>query len=777
MVTVPVYQQDQTLRPNIRQGINVQASADDFGAAIGRGMQQAAQGGMQLADSITQVNELKASLTAKDSLTAFERDKMELDYGQNGFMTTQGRNAVDGRAKYNEALEDLRKRHGANLTPAAASKYDQASTAAVTQGMRSGIIHAAQGQKEWAASSSTARMELLKDQALVGYDKPDEINKSLHLGYEEIAEQANLMGWDQSVIDYKRKEFSSQVHSNVAIALASKPNGARSALTYIEKNGAGMDPKTKLDIETKLRPFAVDEEALSVVNGIVSEGRKVSEIEGDIVAEVAGVAPSGGPTRSKAFLHSRSAHKDRPGDTANLDNSFADNLAALIQDAPAGIREGLGLFSAFRTGAEQRAAYAAAAPGMAAKPGGSQHEVGRAVDLSYNGRSLRHAPPEVTAWLHENANNYGLYFPLMNSQRAKFGMGAIAEGKQENWHIEPIGTRGTGVAGMRGSTVVPARDGVSARASMPSYGDAMARIDKITDPEVRASAIKQLNAQFEIRSKAESANADAAKTQIWTQVLQGVPMSAIPLDLKVAAGREAVSGFMDFEAKAGNVTTNPIAYSKLNEMAATDPIGFAKIDMTASEIINSLSREDWKALSNKKTSILGDERKATEEGAVYTQAYKVAEEFYGAAGIITGNSADAQSEDNRMRQMRLNDEMRVETQQFMELNKGKKPGYEELRAMAAMLTMKAIAAEKRTNPVTGWFDSDGLDDVWEGRLFERRSAPGGAETRIVAEFKDIPADWVSSITVALTKRNGAPPTKAQIEQEWTKIATEIVGTN
>jgi len=180
VVQVPTYQQDQRLRPIFQQGVDVRATPEAFGADVGRGMQQLAAGGMQLADGIKQADDLKATLMAKDNLTAFEREKMELDYGPNGFMTTQGKNAVEGRSAYFAQLEELKKKY-TPTNPNAARKYSDASTTAVTQGMRSGIIHSAQGQKDWAASSSAARIELFKDQALTGYDKPDEVNKSLGL--------------------------------------------------------------------------------------------------------------------------------------------------------------------------------------------------------------------------------------------------------------------------------------------------------------------------------------------------------------------------------------------------------------------------------------------------------------------------------------------------------------------------------------------------------------------------------------------------------------------
>lgn len=765
MPTVPVYQRTERLRPNLQQGMTTQASGDDFGAGIGRGMGAIGQGLGNVADSFRAVEDLKATMAAKDSLTAMEREKMELDYGANGFLTTQGRNAVEGRNSYNSALEDLKKKY-APADPMAARKFNDAAASVVTQGMRSGIIHSAQGQKDWASSSSTARMELLKDQALVGYNRPEEVKKSLGLGFAEIGAQAELMGWDQAVVELKRKEFSSSVHSSVALAIASKPNGARSALEYIKQNGDAMDVKVKLDMENKLRPFVVDEEGLSVVNEIMSKGRKVSELPDDIVGEVAGVSgkAGGGPTRSKGFLASISAHRDRPGDTMNLDDAFADNLAALIEDAPAHIKDGLGLGSAYRSNERQKVLFensdktgrTVAYPAGYEKPDGSiargsNHLHGRAVDLTYKGTRLDKAPKEVRDWVHQNAANYGLRFPM----------------SYEPWHIEPI----------KGGTVVPARDGVSARSTMPSYGEAMDRINQITDPDVRASAFKQLNAQFEMRSKAESADASAAKSEIWTLMLQNTPLSQIPLDLKIAAGREAVSGFMEFESKAGDVKTDPTAYSSLNNMAAADPANFAQLDLTAPEIINSLSREDWKALSNKKSSILGDEAKAVQDGKVYVDAFKQSEQALAAAGLTATGIQASNTRGRQEMEQRIaafQNSLRVEIDQFR-TQSGKTPGYDEVQSMVNALLLKSIYQEQRGDYSPMRLFDDGFSQSDGGFMFERGNAPEGSTVKPVVEYEKIPADWLVTIRQALTERNGKAPSREEVEAEYSAVIMDVLG--
>lgn len=121
------------------------------------------------------------------------------------------------------------------------------------------------------------------------------------------------------------------------------------------------------------------------------------------------------------------------------------NLTAFFQAAPPEIAEGLGILSGYRSEERQRQLYEekirqvraqhpnwsesrviAEARRWVAPPGSSQHNHGNAADLTWNGASLSQAPGWVVTWLHQNAPDYGLVFPLSN----------------ENWHIELEGARG-----------------------------------------------------------------------------------------------------------------------------------------------------------------------------------------------------------------------------------------------------------------------------------------------------------------------------------------------
>lgn len=270
-------------------------------------------------------------------------------------------------------------------------------------------------------------------------------------------------------------------------------------------------PQTGAEIASELGDTAfptngtVDEQKAYLKNAAVSRrygayhyNKLLTQYDGDV--EAALVAYNGGQVRADAWLAAGRDDKVLPKETAdyykkvmskakvntfttedasqakvfllgrtgkdashieNLNDGFSVKLSRLIQAAPAGMREKLGIYSGARTPERQaeiiaenaskygidRAAWerdvAAMGPveagkkwagefkrtGMSeyiGKPGGSYHQHGTAADMSFNGQSLKNAPAEVVQWLHANAGRYGLKFPLTN----------------ENWHIEDASTRG-----------------------------------------------------------------------------------------------------------------------------------------------------------------------------------------------------------------------------------------------------------------------------------------------------------------------------------------------
>lgn len=185
-------------------------------------------------------------------------------------------------------------------------------------------------------------------------------------------------------------------------------------------------------------------DAVAAVNAFAnpSSGEKIPErVPGDPSAKgLARLAPPQQSTSAADFLKTRlvghgADHID------GMQPELQDRLAYMMESAPPEIAADLGIFSGARSVQRQTELWNAALkkygsvaearkwvappPGVAGSKG-SQHNHGRAADLSYKGKSLKNAPQNVLNWVHENAEKFGLSFPLAN----------------EPWHIEVAEARG-----------------------------------------------------------------------------------------------------------------------------------------------------------------------------------------------------------------------------------------------------------------------------------------------------------------------------------------------
>src|SRR5690606_33264504 len=142
----------------------------------------------------------------------------------------------------------------------------------------------------------------------------------------------------------------------------------------------------------------------------------------------------------------------------------------------------------------------------------------------------------------------------------------------------------------------------------------------------------------------------AAKAALWSYIDQGYTPDDVPFEVRQAAGMAAVSSswvYINKAAKGREVESDESLFADIQRYAATNPTDFAQLDLN--DYRDRLSKSDIRKLVDEQTSILSDTRKAEESGQIYKTAYSVAEEVYAAAGIKTGSSNAAQSEDNKRR--------------------------------------------------------------------------------------------------------------------------------
>lgn len=166
-----------------------------------------------------------------------------------------------------------------------------------------------------------------------------------------------------------------------------------------------------------------------------------------LVTSLAVVAPS---DASACEMPSSAGRADLYGHTSSgrdgidkLNPEFRDRVAAMMDAANKELGGKMTIYSGYRSVAHQQRLWDAGAakyPDPAvrrkwiAKPGGSMHNYGLAVDLRWNGGRVGASSP-ANAWMKENLSRFGLTRPM----------------SYEHWHVEPIGGRANKQNWMGGS--------------------------------------------------------------------------------------------------------------------------------------------------------------------------------------------------------------------------------------------------------------------------------------------------------------------------------------
>lgn len=147
----------------------------------------------------------------------------------------------------------------------------------------------------------------------------------------------------------------------------------------------------------------------------------------------------------------------RPDAITGLDPAFSSALTRMYYGAPASVQAELGLSSAYRSRAVQQKLWDASdkTGHTVAAPGRSRHNFGGAADLQGFGLGKKRTVSDETFnWVHGNAQNYGMAFPM----------------DYEPWHIQmagPAGQAGPGASRVGPPTPAPPTDPMSGYTPTP----------------------------------------------------------------------------------------------------------------------------------------------------------------------------------------------------------------------------------------------------------------------------------------------------------------------
>lgn len=584
MPVVPTYE-DRGIRldPGLTFRDSTHATGEMFGSQVGDALGTLGKGLTDVGKAVAEVKELDDTNSAKDNNNGFMGGARELSYGKDGYMASTGRAAVEGLDGYRKGLLQLAQDGAKGLSPLASRKYWDSANVTINSLMDEAAKHAMQERKTWAVESSKARVDSFRENAAANWDKPNADKLDMIAAFTEYQQLGNLLGWNADELARQSAALISDIHEDgIRRKAEADPIGAADDMVAHKDF---LLPEAQDRLKATVGKAADDERTLRSAMAFAGGSRTPGGTP--LISDASDGAPAAGPTRQKGFLLDHTASANAPA-VLNLDTSFTTNLAAMIEDAPAKVRDSLGI--AFRKGAD------------------TMHGDGRAVDLTYHGGSIDQAPADVQDWLRRSAGSYDLSLPI----------GGGPEG-----------------------SVVASTDGVAARALRPSAEAIDKHLETVTDPRRQEIARQAIVTTLDQQSRQEQQQQQAAKDELWRQVDAGAAPDTLPYTVRQAAGSSAMTVARSYVSKAlaGPIVSDDVLLRDMRLFAAVRPEDFSRLDLN--DYRDRLEKSDLKALAETQTAIGRDSRKARDQGAELKDAFDMARTRLVNAGALTPGEESA----------------------------------------------------------------------------------------------------------------------------------------
>ena len=180
-----------------------------------------------------------------------------------GYLSTQGKKAVDGYKPTVDAMNKLRDQTLNTLpTQLARDMADQVLTDRINSAMNTVQSHASAQQNKWRVDTSEARASLSIQDSASNYHDPVAFEKSLGTAHTEAEEQGAVLGWSPEQVAVQRNKYTDQAYK--AKYDAWKQDDPAAALADFQQSAKRLSPLVRDSVESELFTAAAPQLAAQI---------------------------------------------------------------------------------------------------------------------------------------------------------------------------------------------------------------------------------------------------------------------------------------------------------------------------------------------------------------------------------------------------------------------------------------------------------------------------------------------------------------------------------
>ncbi|WP_334539440.1 lysozyme [Bradyrhizobium sp. AZCC 1708] len=631
-------------------------------------------------------------------------------------------------------LSTLRRDSVSKLTPQQRRLFDRAVDGLDADARRSGLIHKGNALKSFVVDEAKNGAESFKNQALLHYRDATLWQKYTAAGQLEVRALGDKLGWGPEKRKEEEQNFVSDTVKQTALRIAqSDPLAAEK---YMKEKAEHLTAADMYSLEQDLKvPMKEAQSQRAASDFIAGRQSNAGGSAFDMIARFEGfrTAPYWDVNHWRLGFGSDTVTREdgrveevKPGMTVTQADATRD-LQRRIAATQSKIAATVGQDKWDALSAPAKAAVSSVAYNYGTTPSS-------VADAIRTG-----GPAEIAAAI-----------------RGLEGHNDGVNKKRRNQEADAVLGIDMGAAG---------RDTRSFFTDMESY------LATIKDPQVQELTRKRINAMLETQHKADEATKRQAKAELWNYVDKGMTPDQIPMQVRQAAGMEAVSSawsYMETVRKGRDVVSDEEMLYGMRRTAAQDPEFFSRVDLN--DYRDKLSRADLKELQGLQTSALTDQRKAREDGLSLTAAFSQAEQQLAAVGITTTGKKGTQLEEANKRIAQFNNALSAQMDEFKRANSDRKPTQADIQSMINRLLLPVVIKTPGTLFGTNSWAPPGAGGGLFGKTktfaFDAATRPDNATVEADVKYSDIPIDLRRGIAIDLERDLGRKPSDWEVVHRY-----------